>query len=396
MHPETQASITKTGIRLLLEEPFYGHLFSGLLRKVDPSAESISLTISEGQASLLVNPDYWTGLADNHEQYGLLKHQLLHLALKHPFRRADFPHRHIFDIAADLVVNQYIQPQHLPEDAITLERYPPLAKAERGKDVGYYYQKLLEISEQKEQPSPLPDPDNDQLRQHRAWNAFGQQPRMERLLTESALEDALVRAAERSDDKLQGFLPGSLYRLIRERMASAKKQVDWRRVLRLFLGTGRRTYVKNTIRRPSKRYGTAPGTSIRQRQKILVALDTSGSVSPKEIAAFFGEMKHLQRQGAEILVAECDAAIQRTYPLGSLPPLEVKGGGGTDFTPVIRYANEQYRPDAVVYFTDGFAPPPEVRCYRPLLWLISPEGIPSRGEAWQALPGRKVRMGRQH
>lgn len=389
-----QNDITKTGIKLLLEEPFYGHVFSGLLREVSVQTESISISVLERRPSLIVNPTFWEELQkEGNVKYGLLKHQLLHLSLKHPFRRDEFHHKNIFDIAADLVVNQYIHPMHLTEDAITLDKYPKLKHLEKGKDVGYYYLKIMEIQEKDDDPdSQMPDENNEQLKQHRDWNSFSQTPRMDQRMMKSALDEALVQAAQRTDEKLQGFLPGSLYRLIQEKLAVGKKQLDWRRVLRIFIGSGRKTYIKNTIRRPSKRYGTTPGIQVKQKQKILVGLDTSGSISPKELAVFFSEMTHVQRQGVEITIAECDATIQRTYILGTFPSLEVKGGGGTDFTPVIAFANEEYHPDVIIYFTDGFAEKPGVLPKCPILWLVSEDGIKPEDQQWKDLPGRKVKM----
>lgn len=390
---DTQGDVTKTGIKLLLEEPFYGHVFSGLLRKIGTETESISISVEEKHPSLVINAAYWDNIDNDNIKYGLLKHQLLHLSLKHPFMRGRFQHKNIFDMAADLVVNQYIHPIHLQEDAITLDKYPKLKHLKKGESVGYYYLKILEIQEKDDNPkSQMPDENNEHLKQHKNWSSFGQIPRMEQRMMQSALDDALVQAAERTDEKLQGHLPGSLYRLLQERMTKAKQQVNWRRVLRIFIGTGKRTYLKNTIRRPSKRYGTTPGIKVKQKQKILVGLDTSGSVSPEELAVFFSEMSHIQRQGVEIMVAECDSALQRTYILGTYPSLEVKGGGGTDFTPVINFANDNYRPDAIVYFTDGYANAPEILSKCPILWMISETGIQTNGEHWGNLIGRKVRM----
>jgi predicted metal-dependent peptidase len=393
MFYDTQGDVTKTGIKLLLEEPFYGHVFSGLLRKVGNDTDSISISVEEKHPALVINAEYWNNIDTDNVKYGLLKHQLLHLSLKHPFMRERFQQKNIFDMAADLVVNQYIHPMHLPNDAITLDKYPKLKNLKKGESVGYYYLKILEIQEKDDNPdAQFPDENNEQLKQHQNWNSFGQMPRMEQRMMESALEDTLVQAAERTDDKLQGHLPSSLYRLLQERMSKSKQQVDWRRMLRIFIGTGKRTYLKNTIRRPSKRYGTTPGIKVKQRQKILVGLDTSGSVSPEELAVFFSEMSHIQRQGVEIMVAECDSTLQRTYILGTYPSLEVKGGGGTNFTPVIAFANDNYKPDAIVYFTDGYGNTPSILPQCSILWLISETGIEQKDEQWQNLIGRKVKM----
>ena len=59
----------------------------------------------------------------------------------------------------------------------------------------------------------------------------------------------------------------------------------------------------------------------------------------------------------------------------------------------IAFANDDYKPDAIVYFTDGYAPAPEVISRKPILWMISSNGI--NEDTWDFLPGRKAKMIKQ-
>lgn len=385
--------ITQSGIQLILEEPFYGHFLAGMLKDLDEKHRTITLSLVEKQVTLCISPQYWEERMDfPNLKYGILKHQLLHLALKHPFRRKNYVHTHIFDLAADLVVNQYIHPLQLPDDAITLEKHPKFKSFEKGKDVNYYYKKILEIQEKNNDPNTLPDENHPELIQHQGWNDVQNMSPSEQRVLEGILDEKLVQAATRTEEKLRGNLPAGIVSLLNEKLQSQNPQLNWRRILRLFLGTGNSTYIKNTIRRPSKRYGTSPGIQVKQKRKILVALDTSGSISPNELAIFFHEISHIKRQGAEITIVECDAKIQRIYPLKQQFPKEVQGGGGTNFDPVIQYTNEVFRPNALVYFTDGYANAPSISCLSPILWLISADGINEKHTTWQELVGRKVKM----
>jgi predicted metal-dependent peptidase len=121
-------------------------------------------------------------------------------------------------------------------------------------------------------------------------------------------------------------------------------------------------------------------------------VDTSGSIGKEELSVFFNEVHHIWRQGAEIQVLECDAAVQRVYHYKGVPPEFVTGGGGTDFNPPITYGNENFRPDGLIYFTDGVAPAPTVTARFPLLWVISSYGIDSTSEEFRVLPGRKAKL----
>ena len=102
-----------------------------------------------------------------------------------------------------------------------------------------------------------------------------------------------------------------------------------------------------------------PGFKVKPRQRLVLAMDTSGSVGAEELGAFVEEMRHLWRTGAQIEVIECDAAVQRTYRFCGQPPTSVAGGGGTCFDPALELAN-RWMPDALVCFTDGNAPAPTV------------------------------------
>jgi predicted metal-dependent peptidase len=166
--------------------------------------------------------------------------------------------------------------------------------------------------------------------------------------------------------------------------------VNWRRILKLFANSSSRTKVRNTLRRPSKRYGTNPGIQVKKKQKVLIAIDTSGSIQMDELKEFFNEVYHIWKQGAQVKVVECDTIIHQTYNYRGKTPEKVSGGGGTAFEAPIKYANEEYRPDALVYFTDGYGSNPNIKSNCPILWLLSKNG--SDVSYISDFQGRKVKM----
>jgi predicted metal-dependent peptidase len=215
----------------------------------------------------------------------------------------------------------------------------------------------------------------------------------ERKMMEAMINESILNSVQRIKSSQYGTLPAGLQQYIDLLVESLKPNVNWRRVLRLFTASSSRTQLKNTIRRPSKRYGTTPGIKIQRKQKLLIAVDTSGSVNDDELKEFFGELYHIWKQGAEIYVVECDTAIHNHYFYNGRPPSVVSGRGGTDFNAPLTYANEIYMPDAIVYFTDGYAAEPHVVSRKPILWMITGQGIGE--EEWEFLPGRKVKMIKQ-
>ncbi|MCH2188881.1 VWA-like domain-containing protein, partial [Candidatus Gracilibacteria bacterium] len=151
--------------------------------------------------------------------------------------------------------------------------------------------------------------------------------------------------------------------------------------------------LKTTIKKTSKRYGTTPGIRIKKKNKILVAIDTSGSINQDELNAFFSEIYHIHKQGTEIFIVECDSKIQKKYSYTGVVPKLVYGGGGTDFNEPIYFSNEFYKPDAIIYFTDLQGEVPVIKTRSPLMWMVSKNGIDKDSETWNIFEGRKIKMG---
>ncbi|MEO2021470.1 MAG: VWA-like domain-containing protein, partial [Pirellulaceae bacterium] len=194
--------------------------------------------------------------------------------------------------------------------------------------------------------------------------------------TTYAVENLLIRARDRTPVKDWGSIPGMIGDLIAMILQQRKPQVDWRRRLRLFGASSRRTRIVHTIKRVSKRYGTRPGIKVKRFQKLLVALDTSGSIDIDALELFFSEVRGMWRNGAEVTVIECDCEVQRVYPYRGTTPEAISGGGGTDFNPVFEYAksNRQLQFDGIVYLTDGYAAEPTIKPPCRVLWVLTPDG----------------------
>ena len=85
-------------------------------------------------------------------------------------------------------------------------------------------------------------------------------------------------------------------------------------------------------------------------------------------------MYHIFKAGAEVHVVECDTNIGRVWDYEGTPPDHISGRGGTTFDQPIHYANDEYKPDCLVYCTDGYAPPPDVECNCPIMWILCKNG----------------------
>jgi predicted metal-dependent peptidase len=134
----------------------------------------------------------------------------------------------------------------------------------------------------------------------------------------------------------------------------------------------------HTYARPSRRFPhrafEIPGRSYQPRAiarpHLLIAIDTSASMSDAELVRVAAELREMQSH-ARLTIAEVDTKVQRTYPFqGSLP--SVKGRGGTDLRPALDESFLRSRfVDGVVYFTDGDGPTSAVAPSVPVLWVLT-------------------------
>lgn len=364
----------------MLNEPFYGHYLASLQKQglAGNNAGNASDVKSALElrlhgicdVALVCNVEQWQRL--NPQQHvGALKHEALHLVLGHVFQRGYYADKPRFDLAADLVVNQYLLAAHILPHAITFEgvnQYFDMAgqpRLEPFREVGYYYLALLSLSLQ----SAFSEQQLSQC-QHPSWAEVYGQAQAQQGLLEQQLISKLENAAQRTElCHAIGSLPAAIVAILEQARLARNPVLNWRRALRLFANSSRRTSIKNTLRRPSKRYGTTPGIKIQPHQRLLVALDTSGSVDDEQLELFFVEVHHIWQAGAEITIVECDTEIKRQYRYQGTTPSNITGRGGTCFDMPIQWANQQQF-DGTIYFTDGEASAPTIKSRKPLLWLI--------------------------
>lgn len=132
-------------------------------------------------------------------------------------------------------------------------------------------------------------------------------------------------------------------------------------------------------RRQPENYKIAGELPDRKRH-IVVVIDTSGSMSDETLSQVMSELYSvLQKLGnLAFTIIECDAEVQRVYDVTNLRDLKfnLTGRGGTEFSPAIRYLNEniKYRNSAVVIITDGYGESEIVKpLFNKLVWMVVTE-----------------------
>jgi predicted metal-dependent peptidase len=135
----------RTIVTLLLKEPFYGHLLGGLVRRVSEDVPTAAVALTSRGPELIVNPLFFIKELNTKERVAVIKHEALHIIFRHLYRKpkknADLE---LFNIAADIVVNQLIAPWPLPETGVTLKTFPDY-DLRPDQTVEWYYDKLLKL-----------------------------------------------------------------------------------------------------------------------------------------------------------------------------------------------------------------------------------------------------------
>lgn len=368
------------GKELMLEHPFYGMFLIGLNKEWNESIPTAGVSKHNINYKLVINTEFWASLSSDHKK-GLLWHELLHIVFDHLNLRDEFADKRLFNIAADCELNQYIIPSYLPNGAILPSTFPNL-KLERKAGTNYYYNMLLDNQDDPDVQNMMGDADD----MHDTWKEFDNLSESEKKLLKSQAEYQLKEAAEECL-KSRGQLPGEIAHIYKRITEVTPSKFNWRAYLRRFAGNSYIVETKLSRKKLNKRYPDAPGMKFKPKKHILVAIDTSGSVSNDELVEFFNEIRHIHKTGTEITVLQCDTQINSIEKYDPKKDVRVQGRGGTEFDPVIDYYNKNSkRFTCLVYLTDG-------ECYTTItprgrmLWVIS-----SKARINEQLPGPQIQL----
>jgi len=94
-------SLAKISKNLILSEPFYGFLLI-MLNKIWNKRVVPTAGVSKNGINyqLAINPDFWETLTDDYK-FGVLKHELLHIAFFHLTDHHNYSDRKLANIAMD-------------------------------------------------------------------------------------------------------------------------------------------------------------------------------------------------------------------------------------------------------------------------------------------------------
>lgn len=332
---------------------------------------------------LIWNPDFFGG---NHKFLAfVLAHEVCHVFLRHHQRMADKiidkkrqrSEHHIINIAMDCVANRMLIKSIKESGAANFFdwtqsfTFDVLAK-EIGKPIppvieAGSWEMVYDWIKQNMTPPPSGGGESGEGADDGGEDAPFQgykpdvDPHRGTPEKEQAMREAEVAAANIAA-KANGKIPGHIAVILDKRK---EEEIDFATKLLSYFTAKDRQY--DNWLRPNRRYlstlGLMPTKDGRRAGVIVVAVDTSGSVSDELVRRFLAQVEAIcdQCKPEELYVVQCDSVIQDVIVKSEgdycLREVVVKGRGGTDFRPVMKYVcNMDVQPDALVYLTDMWGP----------------------------------------
>ena len=356
MNQDVKDMLTRARTQLILDHSFFGQLALRLTLVEKPEIPTAAV---DGK-HIFYNPAFMAKHTPAQIKT-IVAHEVMHCVFDHIGRRQDRNHRK-WNQAGDYVINLCLTDSGFEALPSWLHN-----KAYAGMSSDEVYN-LLPDADDKDGKDPLDevmdgDPDDIET-------------------TATDWKIATISAANQA--RVEGKLPASMNRFIEELTAT---KLDWRAMLRRFITeTSKDDY---SWTRPNRHFIQQgfflPTLYSESMGEVVVAIDTSGSISQQTLNIFGGEIKAIV-QGArpsKVHVVYCDAAVNHVDEFGPNDDLkfEMHGGGGTAFKPVFDYVAEKgIKPVCLVYLTDLWGDATFAQPDYPVMWGCISDSVAPWGE----------------
>ncbi|BAF72455.1 vWA domain-containing protein [Sulfurovum sp. NBC37-1] len=375
--------LEKAKVKLMLEHPYIGSVATAL--KIEDTQEVLTFT-SDGK-QLRYNHEYFEKTSLEEIEFALAN-GAMHVVLKHSERVNERVGR-VWQAAIDLVVNSmlvkngfelppYVYYDERFEGMYAEEIYDVLKDEMITNDTRDEAEATAEdeLSEDaKEQQGKGENSGNDRTPDTTPQQASLQESEAAEMeMDEAELQELFEQIFQKH--KRQGNLPKDLKFVVPEYFFH---KVDWREMLYRYIAS----YAKSSYSfvPPNMKYlyrGIYLPSLSSDLLRIIIAVDTSGSVDEVLLGTFLGEVNSVMQSypNYEIDLITADAKIQshRVFLPGESLEYKVSGGGGTDFRPVFEYIDNYIDyPTLLLYFTDGMGTFPQTAPGYDVLWVMPEE-----------------------
>lgn len=353
-------------VGLLLKQPFFGNLATRL--KLVNADDWLPTAATDG-LRFYYNSRFVMMLKPKEVEF-LVAHEVLHVVYDHMGRR-DSRDPQIFNVACDYAVNADLKRHRIGEFITSVpclyeqkydgksaeEIYDDLMKNAKQISMQDLIDQLLDDHMDGDEDDGEGDGDQD----GKGGKAKGKRPKMsqeERERARQEIKQAIIAAAQSAE---AGQLPGNVARMIKD---MTEPKMPWRELLQTNLTSAIKS--DYSWMRPSRRSwhmdAIMPGMTPGEEIDVVVAIDTSGSISTQQCQQFLSEIKGMMEafDGYKVHVFTFDT---RTYNpqdytsenLDDIAAYEPMGGGGTDFDVIFSYLKDVGNvPKRLIVFTDCY------------------------------------------
>ena len=383
----TQEKIVRSKIGLILDQPFFGQLVS-YLEFIE--CEEVPTAGIDASGTVIYNKKFIDELSYENLEV-ILAHEVMHYVLMHPLRLGN-RERYLWNVVVDLKVNRILRDNsfELPEGALMTIGYKDSFRigdvtveeiAEKSAEQVYdeFVKKGVKLQESMgfmgndvRQGKNKGKGKGSQGESNQGKSGQAQASYEGIMTTEE--KDKIKNRVEKilSNMKVQGLIPDNLKSkldklrnpvihwtdYLRERLSTKKRRSTWRKFNKKFL--------------PSFYF---PGKERRKGLECIIAIDTSGSMSRKELSDAMSEVIGIAQSypAFKMTVLMVDAKVQKAVEVipsnyDELKKLDMEGGGGTSFRPAFKWVEDncQKDPDTFVYFSDlygDFPPDPGYKVF---------------------------------
>ena len=374
-------------IQLVLQHPFFGSL---VMRREIEETDRIPTAAVDKTGKIMVNPKFVANLSVD-ECVFMLAHETMHVVYAH-LPRLQGRNPEVWNIACDATINEMLVNCKVGEFLKGGVRMPGADQ----RTADSIYNELMQKQpprhgDEHGQPGdpgePGGQPGHGQQGQPGNSPATGK-AWVKDILPEEAnglsssdtaeaeakgkIEIAQAAQAARMQGKLGSYLGGLVGQILESKM-------PWYELLEKFMaGRPERHQIWN---RPNKRF-LSSGFYLPRRQrmpsmgKLVVGIDTSGSIGDKEMGAFLGHLNRIVEQcnpeTVDVLyVTHKVAHVEHVERGEDIPMPKRRWSGGTDMCEVVRWIEDNdVDADVAVIFTDGYTDyPKDSPC--DLLWVLT-------------------------
>jgi len=383
----SEQRVTKAHIAVMRSKEFC--MFSGVLSVGKVIYTKDIPTACTNGRDVMYNPKFIDTLNDRELNFVVL-HEALHKVFQHMFlwKKLWKESPQLANIAADYVVNNtiYEADQHgsvavIPKEALFDKQYANMTTRQ-----------VFDLLKQKAKQQG----EGQQGEGHDSHDWEGAEGLSDDEVKETAKQiDQALRQGEIIRGKMQGNKNRTIDGLL-------EPKVDWREQLREFVNATCKNKDKTSWKRPHKRFLGQdiymPSMIGETVGKLVVGIDTSGSIGDRELNEFLSEVvaicDEVSPSSIELIYWDYNVAGHETYNMGDYNALvqttKPKGGGGTRVGSLNEYIKEKrIEPEAIIVLTDGYVENDWGGTWEyPTLWAITSRNITS-------IHGKSIYMGEQ-